>query len=126
MNILQTDIIYRNTVTLPVMIFFYFPSKYNLQKTTSTTFRLSLSQTIYIDIFTRRTRFPWKIAVSCGNAVKSSGESRNKNTKIKACRHSGAIFFSRTRNSLFQTEYYISSGKELLLHWPRFNIFVFC
>ena len=64
MNILQTDIIYRNTVTLSVMIFFYFPSKYNLQKTTSTTFRLSLSQTIYIDIFTRRTRFPWKIAVS--------------------------------------------------------------
>ena len=57
--------------------------------------------------------------------MKSSGESRNKNTKIKACRRSGAILFSRTRNSLFQTEYYISSGKELLLHWPRFNIFVF-
>lgn len=63
---------------------------------------LSLSQTIYIDIFTRRTRFPWKIAVSCGNAVKSSGESRNKITKIKACRRSGAIFFQELGTHCFK------------------------
>ena len=34
--------------------------------------------------------------------MKSSGESRNKNTKIKACRRSGAIFFQELGTHCFK------------------------